>query len=162
MLHLAIADRNGHWRTLRFPVHEVVKWLHPDGWANRRRDWERFPAALDRMRQNLAYLYIRGVGDVAWLFPSVVPRTPDAPFVEFTIRIPKGAAIGSRLDWGRLCRYGTRSAGLYRAYLSAVALMDRSAHKGMAVTREIHAPLLLPTASPGDAREGLWCAPQPS
>ena len=44
------------------------------------------------------------------------------PFVEFTIRIPTAAARGASIDWPRLCVYGTRSAALYRAYLSVSAL----------------------------------------
>ena len=64
------------------------------------------------------------------------------PFVEFTIRIPRNAARGARLDWRLLCHYGTKSAALYRAYLSASAHLDQAARGGHPVTPKIGAPVL--------------------
>ena len=101
LLHLPIGDRDGHWRTLQLPVEEVIAWLHPNGWANRRRDWERFPAALDAMRDRLTYVPVPGFGSVAIMFPSVIPRVPSDPLVEFTLHIPASAAHGARIDWQR-------------------------------------------------------------
>lgn len=154
MLHLPVAERDGNWHTLRFPVFDVlndgggvenpgvVSWLHPDGWTNRRRDWHRLPAALDAIRGRHSYLYVPGFGDVAMFVPSVIPREPTDPFVEFTIRIPRAAACGARIDWRLVCRYGAESYALYRAYLSASAHLDNSAHRGHPVTRERAAPVL--------------------
>ena len=154
MLHLPVPQRTGAWHILRFPTDEVIRWLHPDGWSNRRRDWERFPAALDAMMQRLAYVPVPGIGSVAMLFPSVIPRVPTDPFVEFTIRIPSAAAHGARIDWPILCRYGTESAALYRAYLSSIAYMDRSAHHGHAITAEIGTPLMLQNGRPKRRKGG--------
>ena len=154
MLHLKVADRTGQWRTLRFPVEEVIQWLHPDGWANRRRDFDKFPAALDAMRRQLSYVPVPGVGSVAMMFPSVIPRSPSDPLVEFTIRIPDSAAHGARIDWPTLCKYGTDSASLYRAYLSATALLDRSAHKGHPITRLLPAPETRPDGKPKRRKGG--------
>ena len=106
--HLAIHERNGLWTPLRFPTFDTPRdeWiaafptlpaealpdrLHSNGWKNRRRDWEQFPAALDAMRERLAYVPVAGFGDVAMMFPRI-PREPSDPFVEFTIRIPRSAA----------------------------------------------------------------------
>ena len=154
LLHLAVGDRDGHWRTLRLPTEEVINWLHPNGWANRRRDWERFPAALDAMRERLTYVPMTGLGSVAIMFPSVIPRAPSDPLVEFTLRISASAAHGARIDWQRLCRYGTESAVLYRAYLSVCAYLDRSARAGHPITAEIGVPILLPDGRPKRRKGG--------
>ena len=142
LLHLPITDRDGEWRTIRIPTAEVISWLHPRGWTNRRRDWDRFPGALDAMRERLAYVPVPGIGSVALMFPSVIPRATTDPFVEFTIRIPTAAARGASIDWLRLCVYGTQSAALYRAYLSVSAYLDRSAHRGHPITAQIGVPKL--------------------
>ena len=139
LLHLAIQNRDGKWHALRFPTDEVITWLHPDGWANRRRDFPKFPAALDAMWERLARVPVPGVGSVAILLPSVIPRAPSDPLVEFTVRIPQVAAQGASIDWPTLCQYGKKSAVLYRAYLSAIAYMDRAAHRGHGITAEIGA-----------------------
>ena len=52
------------------------------------------------------------------------------------------AAHGDRIDWPTLQRYGKHSAALYRAYLSAVAYMGRTARHGQPITKEIAAPVL--------------------
>ena len=142
LLHLAVGQRDGEWRTLRFPTNDVIGWLHPNGWANKRRDWDKFPAALDAIRRRLSYVPVPGIGSVAIVIPSVIPRSPTDPLVEFTIRIPSSAAHGARLDWPFLCSLGTRSAPLYRAYLAVVSYWDRSAHKGHPITAEIPAPII--------------------
>ena len=140
LLHLGIDDRDGEWHTVHLATDEVISWLHPGGWANRRRDWDRFPAALHAMRQ-VAYLPVEGIGHMALLFPSIIPRKPTDPVVQFTIRVPPSAARGARIDWPRLCRYGVESATVYRAYLAVSAYMDRTAHHGHPITAEIAAPL---------------------
>lgn len=154
LLHLPVHSRDGEWRTLRFPTDEVIAWLHPDGWTNRRRDWDKFPAALDAMRERLSYVPVPGLGSVAMLVPSVIPRSPNNPLVEFTIRIPAIAAQGAAIDWPTLCEYGNKSAALYRAYLSAVAFMDRSAHNGHGITAEIGAPVLDAKGNPKRRKGG--------
>ena len=106
------------------------------------------------MRERLSYVYIPGVGDMALMFPSVIPHNPTDPLVEFTIRIPQVAASGARINWPKLCQYGTESAGLYRAYLSATTWMDRVAHKGHPITAEIGAPLLLSDGRPRRRKGG--------
>ena len=143
LLHLGIDDRDGEWHTVHLATDEVIFWLHPGGWANRRRDWDRFPAALHAMRQ-LTYLPVDGIGYVALLFPSIIPRKPTDPMVQFTIRVPPSAARGARIDWPRLCRYGIESATVYRAYLAVSAYLDRTAHRGHPITAEIAAPLTGP------------------
>ena len=141
MLNLKVRDRDGQWHTMPIPTEEVEKWLHPNGWSNRRRDWYRLPEALDAMRE-LAYVPVQGLGSVLMLAPSVIPRQRADPVVEFTIRIPPAAANGARLDWPRLCGYGARSASLYRAYLSVAAALDHVAFKGAPITRQIGAPVV--------------------
>ena len=142
LLHLPILRRDGEWHTIRIPTQDAIAWIHPHGWANRRRDWDRFPAALEAMRERLAYVPVPGIGSVAMMFPSVIPRVLTDPFVEFTIRIPTRAARGASIEWPRLCDYGTQSAALYRAYLSVAAYLDRSARSGNPITTEIAAPEL--------------------
>ena len=152
LLHVAVPDRTGNWVALRFPtlrrheadwpvpgVRSVETWLHPEAWGNFRRDWTLLPAALDSMRERLCYVPVPGVGSMAMVFPSVIPRAPCDPMVEFTVRIPASAAHGARADWQLLCRYGAVSAPLYRAYLSTVAYFDHSARAGHPITADIAA-----------------------
>lgn len=148
ILHLPISDRDWKWRRLEFTTDEVITWLHPNGWKNRRRDWNNLPAALDVLRNKLSYSYVRGIGSVSLLIPTVIPRNKNENIVEFLVRIPRPAANGARIDWPILCQYGAESALLYRAYLSAIAFMDRSARNGQAITRNIAAPLRTRSGKP--------------
>ena len=148
LVHLNIKDRIGEWRALPFPTGEVERWLHPEEpnkrwWSNRGRDWHRLPAALDYIHKEMGWIYIPGFGDIntEFLRLKVIPRQPDDPLVVFNVRVPSSAARGARLDWPRLCRYGKRSAALYRAYLGAVEFIDRTAHGGEGITRLIGAPV---------------------
>jgi len=162
-LHLAIKDRTGQWRTLRFPhliKHEanwpipgtpsIERWLFPEGWlkSNRSRDWHRLPEALKRLSEKLGRVSVNGLGSVRLIDPSVIPEHQDDPLVEFTVRVPKSAANGTRTDWNLLRKYRKESATLYRAYLSASAFIDRSAHRGHGITAEIAAPLLKSDGTP--------------
>ena len=153
MLHLDVADRDGQWHTIRRSTDEVIGWLHPNGWANARRDWRKLPEALHLMR-DLAYVPVPGIGSVAMLFPSVVPERRDDPLVEWTIRIPPAAARGDRLNWPRLLAYGADSDRVFRAYLAAAAWLGRSAKRGHPITREIAAPLLGPDGKPRRRKGG--------
>ena len=130
LLHLDMANRHGYWRTLRLPTNYVVSWLQPNGWANKRRDWQRFPTALTDLRDRLAAVPVPEIGLVTLMYPSVIPQRPSDPWVEFTIRVPLSAARGARIDWPLLCRYGQESAALYRTYLIVAHHLDRSAHRG--------------------------------
>ena len=136
-LNLRLDERDGQWRSLRFPTDEVIQWLHPGGWGNRRRDWERLPAALASLRERLANIYVPGLGSVTMIWPSVVPVRPTDPLVEFTLRVPSVAARGASVDWPRLCAYGVESDVLYRALLSVSAFLDRSSHRGRPVTAQL-------------------------
>ena len=154
LLHLKVNDRDSQWHKIVRPTEDVIRWLHPSGWKNRRRDWDRFPQALDAMREQFAYVPIPGLGSVAMMFPSIIPRAPTDPVVEFTIRVPSKAAAGARIDWPRLCRYGTNSAPLYRAYLSTAAHLDRSARRGHPITERIAAPVLNDDGNPKRRKGG--------
>ena len=169
LLHLDVADRDGEWHTIRLPaapehaarIYEttgkrlpsVEDWLHPNGWANKRRDWHKLPAALDRMRR-LAYVPVLGIGRVAVLFPSVIPSAPSDSLIEWTIRIPRVAAHGDRLNWPRLLDYGAESDRLFRAYLAVAAWLGRSANHGHPITRQIAAPVLGPGGKPRRRKGG--------
>ena len=137
LLHLPIAQRDGQWHTLSLPVEEVIRWLHPDGWHNQGRDWQRLPDALFRMNRELGFVEIEGLGYVQVVGATIVPKKQTDPVVEFTARIPKTAAYGARLDWQRLCQYGQVSAVLYRAYLAAVDFMHLSAEQGKAIEQAV-------------------------
>lgn len=167
LLHLEIRSRDGGWRTLRFPhlrQHEadwpvpdtpsIEAWLHPDGWTNRRRDWHRLPEALHRMRRDLGWVPVPGLGSVAMLFPSVIPKSPDDPVVEFTIRIPQSAARGARMNWPRWQGYAMESAALARADLAVAAHLDRAAHAGHPITQRIAPPLLDAAGQPIRREDG--------
>ena len=141
LLHLHIDERDGFTRTRSFSAKYVESWLHPDGWRNRSRDWHLFPEALARI-DSLSRLYIPGHGRFGLVWASGIPAFHMDRTVEFHLRIPGRAAAGARLSWPRLCRYGAESAVLYRAYLAAVAYLDRSSVDGHPITVEIGAPVL--------------------
>ena len=140
LLHLPIEKRDGQWHKLLFPLEEVIGWLHPNGWSNQRRDWQRLPDALNKMR-SLAYVPVPMIGHVAILYPSVIPTSSHDPSIEFTIRVPRAAAHGDRIIWPWLIAYGAESSVLFRAYLAVTAWMGRSARQGHSVTRLIPARL---------------------
>ena len=105
MLHLRTQHRDGEWHRLSMPLQEVIAWLHPHGWANRRRDFHKLPAALRAMSR--LYVPVPDVGGVLLCVASVIPSTPQHPGIEFTVRVPRSAASGARINWPLLCRYGT-------------------------------------------------------
>ena len=155
MVRLGIGQRDGGWRTLRFPhriehedgfdgVAAVERWLWPHGWGkNRYSRWHLILEALEALTRNMrGWFYLPGVGNVAMLTPSVIPKRRDDPLIEFTLRIPGAAAHGARFDWPRFARYGVKSATLARAHLSALAAMHRTARDGHPITRRIAAPIL--------------------
>ena len=149
LLHVHIKDRTGAPVQLPFRLPEIVSWLHPDGWANRRRDWDRLPEALDRigsLRVPMPFTHPNGetwTGRLAMVQAALAVDewNPEA-VVLFTVTIPAQAARGARIEWPRLLRYGKESAALYRAYLSVCALLDKSARHGHSITRQIAAPVL--------------------
>ena len=144
LLHLDVADRDGEWHTIRLPTDTVTGWLHPNGWQNERRDWDKLPEALHGMRDRLSCVPVDGIGYVAMLFPSVIPAKRGDPLIEFTARVPRVAANGDRLNWPRLLAYGAKSDRLIRAYLSVAAWLGRSAKRGHPITRQIAAPVYGP------------------
>ena len=153
-LHLNVGDRNGEWRHLRFSREYVESWLHPDGWDkdNRRKRWHKFPEALhavDGLR-----MYVPGVGGVRLVGVDTIPQKPTDSIVDFRVRIPKTTAHGARIDWPTLCKYRLVSSALYRAYLSVVALMDRTAYKGAPITKQIGTPILKADGQPKRKRGG--------
>ena len=144
--------RTGAAGVMPFRVQDVVDWLHPNGWSNRRRDWHRLPAALDR----LGSLRVTLDGErVALVHALTIPERwePDARIM-LQVRVPRSAAAGARLDWDRLRRYGAKSAALYRAYLAVSAALDGSAHNGMPITRQIAAPVLRDDGEPKRRKDG--------
>ena len=151
LLHLPTKHRDERWHTVRLPVYDtpdhegktipgVVSWLHPKGWANRRRDWDKLPAAFEALKQ-LACVQVNGDTAMVVLMPTFYPTKETGNIVEFTLRVPASGAHGARIDWPTLCTYGAESAMLYRGYLSVSAYLDQSAHRGHAITAQIGAPI---------------------
>ena len=145
LVHLDVRQRDGRMRDLEMPVDSIIDWLEVvrDGrWAHRARDYSRLAAALEETQR---YRVTLG-GMRYWLVSAYgVPEvyTPGASCV-LTVRTPPGAAAGMRIDWPRFRREAAASAIRARAYLSLMALLDRSARNGVAITREIRAPVPLP------------------
>ena len=138
-LHLGISERDCLWKGMSFETNDVESWLHPSGWKNRLRDWEKLPAALHEVNREGKF-YFAGVGMAQMLFASVIPLVRTDQIVEFVVRCPKSSAWGDRINWPLLCEYGSSSYKKYRAYLSAVALMGKSARNGHPITAKIGAP----------------------
>ena len=97
LLHLPVTDRDNRWRQLApMETEEVIRWLHPDGWSNRRRDWEKFPTALEELSR--LEVYIPGAGGLRPVMVSVIPRQPSDGVVQFVAMVPRAAAHGARID----------------------------------------------------------------
>lgn len=137
ILYCAIAQRDGQWHSLTLPTEEVVKWLHPDGWSQRARDWHCLPEALYRMNRELGFINVPGIGLVQIVGANIIPQTPSDPYVRFTVCIPKSAAHGARVDWSKMCEYRKESAVLYRAYLSAMDFLHLSAEQGKPIEQTV-------------------------
>lgn len=160
-LKLPIRERHGNYVHLRFPhmaAHEgdpmfaegtdsLERWLFPHGWTNKRRDRTKIIEALHRMHSNLGYVPTK-IGNVLMVVPSVIPKTPDDPLVQFTIMCPKDAAHGARIDWPTLCELRQDSAPLYRGYLAVSAWLDRTAKHGHPITRVLPAKVQSKSGQP--------------
>ena len=132
-LHLHNHDRDGKWRSRQFPQETVIDWLHPNGWGNRRRDFERFPESLRTINERLSTMPI-GKG---WLNLIGTSYSPKHKAVEFNLRLPPSAANGARVEWPALLDSGTVSDTRFRAHLAAAAFLDKSAREGHGITAEI-------------------------
>ncbi|MCY4641440.1 MAG: hypothetical protein OXC41_01890 [Gammaproteobacteria bacterium] len=141
LLHLHVNDRDGDWYALQFPTNYLVSWIHPDGWSHKCRDWHRLLEALCSIRDNLAYVTIPQIGQVAIMVPTVIVEKPTDPIIEFFVRLPASTAHGDKIIWKTLCKYGTQSAILYRTYLSVCAHLGRSARHGVPLTKDIARPI---------------------
>ena len=146
LLSLPVELRNGSTQRMRLTTGDLARWLQPGG-------WDRHPTSFERMRRSLRELdRLRVPVEVAGtsggllkvvscrLLPREFDRGRGPIIVEASI--PGGAARGARVDWDRLTRYGAKSASIYRAYLSVVAVLDHSSRAGKALTAEIPAPIL--------------------
>ena len=151
VLSVPVGKRTGLSVNVPILGSELAAWLYPNGWANRRRDWQKFRAAM-RGLSNLRVPYPWGntVVRVVTVDALAVPDAWDggaAPFV-FRCVIPASAAHGAPVDWERLRQYGAESAPLYRAYLAVSAVLDYAARDGHGITREIAAPILTQSGRP--------------
>ena len=132
-LHLDVRDRDGFWRSRRYKQDYLLGLLHPNGWANSRRDRDKFPEALRTINERLATIPI-GAG---WLNLIGTSYSPKHEAVEFNLRLPPAAAHGASVDWPGLLKSGTISDVRFRAHLAAAAFLDRSARAGHGITAEI-------------------------
>ena len=168
LLHMPVEDRDGHFHRYRFPIHPdpdwpdvpaLSTWLFPGkrGWTNKSRDWYKLPEALHTIRRDLAYMptkMLDGEYLISVLVPTLIPNSPGSNSVEFLARVPGKGGGGARLDWQALCDYGTQGAVIYRTYLSAMALLDRSARAGHPITETIAAPELDTDGKPRRGKNG--------
>ena len=143
LAHYGIRDRL-QWapmgRTLPFGIDEIIGWLHPDGWANRARDWGRLDDELNETQSyrvtaldGLRYWVVS-----AWGLPSVY--SPEGT-VKLVARVPPSAAHGARFDWRRYLRYAKQGT-MQRAVLSVAGCLDKTAHHGNPLTRFVREPVL--------------------
>lgn len=161
LLRLCNADRDGAWHTMAFPVlQRNVK--HPageslesmlygeKGWTNwhSKEHQDRLLRALHELKRSAATWLTRPDNDGGFEFFNVsgFHMKKGEPFVEgiveFSVRIPRSAAHGDRIDWAALQGYGLKSRPLYCGYLSACAVIGATAHHGHGQTAEIGKPLV--------------------
>ena len=141
--HFSIRDRMAlapFGRDLTFEIDEIIGWLHPDGWSNRRRDWGRLDAAFEETPSyrvtvgNTRYSVVSAFGLPAVYAPSAN--------VTLNVRVPPSAAHGARFDWHRYHMTYAKHAPLQRALLATAGLLDRTAHNGNPLTRLVREPVL--------------------
>ncbi|MDD9981563.1 MAG: hypothetical protein OXU81_09430 [Gammaproteobacteria bacterium] len=156
LVHLAIADRDGRCRDLSLTVDDVVDWLGVKSggrWTNSGRDYHRLVESLDETQ----CYRVRVGSELRWLVSGYgVPAEycADAPCT-LKVVVPPGSGHGMRFNWWRFRKEAASSAVRARAYLSLMALLDRSAHKGQPITRLVRPPLKSPkTGLPVRARSG--------
>ena len=145
LLSLPIEFRDGRQQLMPLTTRELARWLLPGGWDRRPAAFERLRRALrdlDRLRipvpvEGTSGMSLRLVDCVGLPLAYDRGRGP----VVLRVSIPAGAARGARVEWERLTQYGAESAPLYRAYLSAVAVLDYSARAGRALTPHVPSPL---------------------
>ena len=127
MLHLEHVRRNGYSQPLPVSVKEIKAWMYPDGgWKPSRHDPKLMKALqrVDQLRIDVPggwWKLVRvdaGIGDTVW----------------FQVRCPPSCANGPAIDTPRLRRYRLESGRVYRAYLSALSYLDRTARNGKAIT----------------------------
>ena len=137
LVHTPIANRTGDVTVLEpMGIDEIISWLHPgpQRWANRARDWAKLDAAFEEMPS----YRVATAGYRWWVaLGEGLPEAycPDAQVI-FRSRVPASAAKGTRIDWQVLLNLRS-NATMTRAYLSVMALLDRSARSGHPITRLI-------------------------
>ena len=139
LVSLKISDRTGQEVIVEHPLDEIIGWCHPDGWNQRARDWKN----LDRAFEELPTYRVTIGEHRFWVVmgEGLPTRYMRDATVLLRKRVPASAANGIRISWPQVLAYRP-SALLTRAYLSVHALLDRSAHKGHPLTREIYKPIL--------------------
>ena len=158
---LSVPETARDGRDVRIPitVGDLADWLYPNGWdrSNRRRGWESFRQSLKNLDRLRVPIEVDGhmVG-VQVVNAFVIPRSWDRGQASVVLRvaIPASAARGARVNWDRLRVYGAESAPLYRAYLSACAVLDYSARNGHGITQQIGAPELNQHGKPLRSKDG--------
>lgn len=160
LLRLRHVDRDGKWHTLSFPVlqrncerYDLKESLESmlygkQGWKHwySEEHQNRLIRALHELKRSAAVWLRRQNSTFEFFNVSGFKGDPKGRFVEgiveFSLRVPRSAANGDRIDWEALQGYGMTSRPLYCAYLSACALQGMSAHNGHPQTAEIGKPLV--------------------
>ena len=151
LVTMGIDERTGHEVNTKHKLNQVIGWIHPTTWPNRARDWPTLHRAFEELPS-----YRIPVGKyMVWLvlgegLPAVYQENAS---VWLRKRVPVSAAYGIRINWPTLLGYRPSSL-LTRAYLSVHALMDRSAHRGFALTRLIYEPELNAHGEPRRRKTG--------
>ena len=156
-MHLGTDDRDGLPHTLRFKEKAVMNWLFPNSKGkniNEKRDPHKMARAL------MALLEMPSLRTTSGLF-LVMPTnfTSAGQFtggdLTFDVAVPGDAKGGADVDWQQLLRYGAEGARMFRGFLSTMAHMDRSAHNGHPLTRQIHPAKLNTEGEPLRKRGGM-------
>lgn len=135
LLQLAAKARAERTTRLVVPASEVLRWAYPDGHGQLRRDW----ANVSRGLWLAGALWIGGGDGFAHRLIDI-PRIPDSAeawrtgSVEIGVSLPSlkdtASLKGGRVQYEQLARYGHSDGAAYRAYLSAQAVLDRTARRG--------------------------------
>ena len=143
LAHFGIADRRV-WAPMGrgvgpFTMDEIIGWIHPHGWNNRRRDWNKLDAAFEE----LPSYRVTVDGYRCWVVAGDLPAaySPKAE-LRLTVRVPPSAAYGARFSWPAYRVTYAKRATMQRAVLSTASLLDKTAHRGNPLTRLVRDPVL--------------------
>ena len=134
ILRLREKCRDGGIYDMPVPTAEYIQWFYPDDWTHRARDWPKFKAVLQAMRDERLGVVSFGGAERLVMTVAEIPITPNYPRIVFHLRVPFKARHGAKIPNNELLTYFNESLRLGMVYLNAKTLVDLSSANGKPVS----------------------------